>query len=339
MSFEKLNELKRELSFELFQKFINADSNKRTEILKEYNIKYKGEYLGVYNSSSNMVEFKYLMNPFNGERLSANLRDKLTMNDSQCIKVILSANRMDERLTPENVFVCWPVVKKDKSGAIPIYTKQEIEKEQRKMKEDMEARNTKLRENHSYSKDYRKEQLEPIITSRNIGNLVHFTNIKNLKSILEHGILPIRTMLLNDIGFYRNDRERYDYGSDCVCVSVTEPNYYLIDEYKKRFPREKMIEIFLSPELLYEQENYYAYHNAATLTIGANIRFFNDISYFKKMFAKELKVKFADGRILRISREPYLKENQTTSVQAEILVRGKIDCKHIKAIKFPDVKA
>ena len=56
-----------------------------------------------------------------------------------------------------------------------------------------------------------KEQIQEIIKTRNITQLIHFTKKKNIQSILNHGILNIDELKRQNIKYTYNDPERRDF--------------------------------------------------------------------------------------------------------------------------------
>lgn len=61
-----------------------------------------------------------------------------------------------------------------------------------------------------------------------ITNLCHFTNIKNLESILMNGIMPISKLIESDIKFYNSDKNRFDQKENAISLSFQNPNVKML---------------------------------------------------------------------------------------------------------------
>ena len=61
--------------------------------------------------------------------------------------------------------------------------------------------------------------------SRHIEDCVHFTNVLNLKSIINYGLLPKSTLKEESMNFQENDVYRYDGFENATSLSITFPNY------------------------------------------------------------------------------------------------------------------
>lgn len=185
----------------------------------------------------------------------------------------------------------------------------------------------------------RKKEIEPLVHKRKIRDLIHFTQLDNLDSILRHGVCSQKTIkdARNAIKAKVNDFERWDMRKDCVNVSIEFPNVWLLKQYKKKAPNAHWVVLVLSTELLYEQDNYYAYHNASTREISSKLQNLCKPEDFEAMFADRFTVHLRND-----NNRPFDRNELTgidylpTSDQAEILVRGTISPKFIKRIIFSD---
>lgn len=180
-----------------------------------------------------------------------------------------------------------------------------------------------------------KSGIEEILYRRKIRYLVHFTRLENLCSILEHGILCRDELDRENREFYFNDLERYDRKTDCSCFSVEFPNCKMMNYYERR--ESDWAVLFFDAELLLETNNYYSYHNAATGSIRWELNRLSRPQNFEYMFEDSLDIEFSQDRpnaIIQRENQPYLKSYLPTSVQAEILIEGKISSRYIKRIIF-----
>ncbi len=118
-----------------------------------------------------------------------------------------------------------------------------LEEEEKKRKE-REAKEKEEKEQRKRN-NYRN-----VIAEREIKELIHFTNIKNIRTIKEYGILPrsiVDKKLPNAIV---NDTNRFDGYRNAVCLSVSFPNYKMFYKYQKENEGHSWAVISLKPELL-----------------------------------------------------------------------------------------
>lgn len=356
-SFAELNDLfKGECQDNSFGAFVNSDRANRKRILSEYGIEYNSEYVGRYNINTGKVIFENIKNPFTGGILSARLiKWKKPIRNGENIKVILTSLKSrsgdNSGLNPENIFVCkitdiTQFENRMDNGGLPVYTKKEIEEEKRRVEEHIVQLKIRREKEKKAAEEERRQamrqwlnernrELKANIEKRKIRWLVHFTRTDNLESILDKGICTLDTLEKIGIEFFANDEYRWDHCTDCVNVTIEFPNSWTLKSYMANSPGTDWIMLFLNPELLYEQENYYAYHNASTGEINRNIRNMNKNEDFENMFADRVVVAKASGE-QRVFDRFQIKEHDylPTSDQAEILIRGSIDSKFIVGIAF-----
>lgn len=164
--------------------------------------------------------------------------------------------------------------------------------------------------------DDRQIAIKKIAVSRDIKYLVHFTPIENLESILSNGILSRDNLKEKD--YKRTDNDRIDGKMDMISTSITFPNYKMF--YKKRnFVQSKgWCVIKISSSVLWECECYF-YPSNASSNKSKELKNNRYPEHLEMMF-------YEDGRSF------LTKNNQTTDVQAEVMVRGKIPAKYIECI-------
>lgn len=139
--------------------------------------------------------------------------------------------------------------------------KKELEKK-KKEKELQEKLQTEQRKRASYRNT---------VHQRSITELIHFTRIENVRSILKHGILPRDKQ--DDIypEPITNDSVRYDGHTDASCISVSFPNYKMLYSLKNQQPGSRWAVLSLSPDLLYDTDItqfFFFEKNAATKDTG-----------------------------------------------------------------------
>ena len=115
--------------------------------------------------------------------------------------------------------------------------KEELEK-QRKIKETDERERRK------------RNNYKNIIASRGIKELIHFTNISNLETIIKYGILPRKEVDRRIPTASVNDMNRYDTYTNATCLSVSFPNYKMFYKYQNEDKDARWAVLSLKPELL-----------------------------------------------------------------------------------------
>ena len=183
-----------------------------------------------------------------------------------------------------------------------------INKKQYEIENDNQPKlqqDTETKREHEQKK---RDSYRLTVHNRNIKELIHFTRIENVKTILKYGILPRD----RQSGVYPkpiiNDYERFDRHLNASCLSVSFPNYKMFFKYRYKNENSSWVVLSLSPELLYDlniTEFYFYRQNAAKSD--------SERCSFEEMFDKK------DG-------------NEPANPQAEILAFGIIPSKYIKTI-------
>ncbi len=170
------------------------------------------------------------------------------------------------------------------------------------------------------------------ILRRKIKKLIHFTNIQNLESILNNGILTRNILDEKNIVYKYTDEKRFDGRPDCTCLSIEYPNSKML-HYKKYNSLNKYVMIVLDAESILSNnlKKYYVYINAANSNAAYLLT--SDIltspRYLKNMFLPSV----SDTKYT-YEREDTDPDFITTNPQAEILINGCIDTTDIMEIHF-----
>ena len=125
---------------------------------------------------------------------------------------------------------------------------------ERKAKEEKRRNETRKRDS------YRR-----VVSERNIKELIHFTRIDNIPTILKYGILPRDKLDIYAPGAIINDPSRYDGHTNASCLSVSFPNYKMFYRYSNNNQNQWAV-LSLAPQLLYDldiDEFYFYPENAA----------------------------------------------------------------------------
>lgn len=173
--------------------------------------------------------------------------------------------------------------------------------------------------------------------TRKVDELFHFTTIENLMSILERGEILSRTNVdairSSDDGLYAGDYvehiddQRLDGLEAYINLSLSRPNWYLLEKYKAR----KKCEHFewcmmrLDTAALGWDETLFAVSNAASRDAKiAGIK--GGKGGFNAMFSDVV------GRYSRSKSSTPM--HFTTDIQAEVLVKDRLSIDYVKDIFF-----
>ena len=169
-----------------------------------------------------------------------------------------------------------------------------------------------------YSNVDDKDIIKAICKERGIKELIHFTKIENIRSILDIGL---NSKDYNGEIAKRhniNDRERFDYRTHMISLSISYPNDKMFYRNSINNPKQKWAVLRLSPSILWELDCLFCPANAASSSISsANDNALSGSRALKKMFNKQT------GN-LRVC--------DPTDSQAEILVNSHIPTKYIESV-------
>lgn len=167
--------------------------------------------------------------------------------------------------------------------------------------------------------------IKTIIDNRQIKYLVHFTNVENLRSIMQKGLVTRYNLEMNGHDFHYNDSLRLDSVANSISLSVTFPNWKMLYKYRQECPQKDWIILLLDPTVLLEKNCFFCKHNAADKRISRiNRELLKGARAFEGMFEGDV-------------NEPYslpVSPNFTFDPQAEVLVLENINLKYIKHVIF-----
>lgn len=172
------------------------------------------------------------------------------------------------------------------------------------------------------------------LRGRGVKYLVHFTPVDNLESIWQRGILP-RCHVPQDA--VCTDEDRWDRHTDCVCCSISHPNYPMLNrKYLGVFDREvEFALLYVDIEVLAEigvNNVYFLPHNASSSGYaGSSAYGYTGLGALADMFSEG-----GSGASQHRSRMSGLRRTATTDVQAEVLIRGRILASYIEWVKVND---
>ncbi len=165
-----------------------------------------------------------------------------------------------------------------------------------------------------------KSKLKESVLSREIKELVHFTRIDNLQSILSIGLQSRVRLEERNEKYLINDSMRLDNRLNGISISITHPNQSMFYKYRAASDSSDWCVVILKPSILWELSCLFCMHNAA----DSRIRQLNDKSLsnkdaFLSMFSSD-------------NRNSLLPKNYTTDVQAEVLCLNDIPVEYIEKI-------
>ncbi len=165
-----------------------------------------------------------------------------------------------------------------------------------------------------------KRGLIEAVLSQEVEELIHFTRIENLPSILSTGLKSRFKLQENNQQFLINDTMRLDNRLNGISLSITHPNQGMFYKYRMASGSNNWCVIILNPNILLELNCLYCKHNAADSRISRlNDDFLSNKESFLSMFSHE-------------ERNVNLPKNYTTDVQAEVLCLNDIPVEYIDRI-------
>lgn len=169
--------------------------------------------------------------------------------------------------------------------------------------------------------------MKHILEARQINELVHFTHVKNLVSILDRGLLPVSELDEHNFGYYYNDEHRYDKCTNAVCTSIEFPNYKMFWPLHKFDPN--WIVIKLDASIICDYDCAFCITNAGSA-----------LSYNIPLGLRKGKIAFL--KLFDEVHPVYTREEMNiptyypTDPQAEVLIFGCIPTNYINCIIFKD---
>ncbi|MHA3606548.1 DarT ssDNA thymidine ADP-ribosyltransferase family protein [Yersinia enterocolitica] len=173
----------------------------------------------------------------------------------------------------------------------------------------------------------RIQQIREIVAQREIKQLVHFTRIENLESIMQHGIVPIADATEKQIAPAVNDQARFDGRTNASCLSITFPNYLMFFKYRQENPDVNWIVLGVDPSVLWLKNCAFCRYNAADARISIQL-------LEALQTPASLSGMFDEIEGLAPRQEHRLRTSDTTDVQAEVLVFDVIEPQYIFAAAF-----
>lgn len=168
--------------------------------------------------------------------------------------------------------------------------------------------------------------IEGLVEERKIHSLVHFTSIRNLRSILTHGLLSRRRLESRGLEFRYNDTVRWDGLQETTSLSIEFPNYRMFYKYKvNQAEGDVFCLLALHPRVLWELPCLFSPENAAKHRLSPNME------WLKRYTGVHALARMFEGG--EVHRERYkIPLAYTTNSQAEVLVVDDIPTNYIKGV-------
>lgn len=110
--------------------------------------------------------------------------------------------------------------------------------------------------------DYR-QRIQREARRRGIQYLMHFTQVVNLPSIVEHGLLPRAELLSRGLDAFASARHRLDDEDGAVSLSISIMNYEMFKAKQKAAGRAAWVVLLLDPSILWTHRCRFCSRNAA----------------------------------------------------------------------------
>ena len=167
------------------------------------------------------------------------------------------------------------------------------------------------------------------IQQKKITQICHFTRVKALRSIKEHGIRSSRYLQSSNIPFTQSDESRWDGLDMNTCYSVQFPNVRVLNAFIKEHKTnvEDWVILLINPEILYDKFASIKFCETNAAYKGADLKYGKE--GFKAMFANQVTTKKG-----QIRRNKFFHLYSTTDLQAEILLNRKVTWDQIKSAIF-----
>lgn len=182
--------------------------------------------------------------------------------------------------------------------------------------------------------DLNKGLIEESVKDRQIECLVHFTLLRNVPSIVQHGLLSRIELWNRNIPFLGTDSERRDGHRNAICISISFPNHKMFRQKRIERREESWSVLLLSTEILWKLDcAFYRTNSASDEMLKQEKEYGQTFDAFNSMFG--------DSRMgfLKQHRPAGLASAFPTDPQAEVLVFENIKTDYIEGIVVQDHEA
>ena len=173
-----------------------------------------------------------------------------------------------------------------------------------------------------------------LIAEKEIKYLMHFTRVENLKSILNHGLLPRCDLDQESVQYVATDPARFDRHKDALNLSVSFPNSSMFFTKRRNMGGDWVV-LMINPEVMVQESCFFYPNNAASRSFNP-YEDRSSVKDFKKMFSKT--VLNNQGEIVK-RKYLGLPNCFPTNLQAEVLVFSRVKVSMLMAVNFFDQKS
>lgn len=160
-----------------------------------------------------------------------------------------------------------------------------------------------------------------------IPHLVHFTQVKNIPSIIENGILSVAAMQDRAMDYAANDQLRLDLQDNGISLSISHPNDKLFYKWRRKDPANEWAIILIDPSVMWLSDAVFCHKNAADHEVRRQtLDERKTLDAFQRLFVD------VPGIVSR--QDQRLMNFDPTDVQAEVLIMERIPPNLLKAIVF-----
>lgn len=176
------------------------------------------------------------------------------------------------------------------------------------------------------------QKIKEFVALQGITNLVHFTKVENLPSIMQHGIIPFSLTEKMNIKPLTNDQLRLDGHLDGSSLSIGFPNHKMFYKYRQENHDIDWVVLGIQPSVLWTKDCAFCRHNAADARINSkSLRELKSYESFIEMFSEIEGYESRDSQKL-LSSDP-------TDAQAEVLVFDIIEPEFFLGLAFNSKRA
>ena len=200
-------------------------------------------------------------------------------------------------------------------------------KRQAKQRAEQEQAITREEERSKREVQKRATKIKQFCSKHDLINLVHFTQVQNLCSILEKGLLGRNDLEVLDFEQKPvfNDKIRIDGHPEAISLTISFPNYRMFYRYRRS---KDWVVLLVNSAVLWKLDCAFCQENAASKTV-------KKIPLTDRKKVSALMQMFEDYK--NIKRESLgIPDNYTTNPQAEVLVFEPIPSQYIKEVHFQD---
>lgn len=167
-----------------------------------------------------------------------------------------------------------------------------------------------------------------LLRQRGVNQLVHFTRLENMLSILAHGLFPVSRFPILPFAPLCNDNLRLDGHLDGVSLSVTHPNEALFYKHRRTNAGSRWAVIGIDPSILWRLPADLFLANAATLKGGTVV----PTKQYRKPLPEDFDRLFHEPTSGPSRAEMGHTPRDTTNPQSEVLIYGAIPTSAMQSV-------